>query len=97
MCIRDRMTPSHAVKNDTRYRYYVSRPLIANDQTEGSAGLRIPAVELEQLVDQPACASGFSIPAASAKRLRRASLILQHREGLPRAPGRSENAGPSYR
>src|SRR6516164_1360959 len=34
----NRMTPSHAVKNDTRYRYYVSRPLITNDQTEGSAG-----------------------------------------------------------
>ena len=46
----NRMTPTHAVKNDTRYRYYVSRPLITNDQTEGSAGLRIPAVEIEQLV-----------------------------------------------
>jgi site-specific DNA recombinase len=44
------MTPSHAVKQGTRYRYYVSRPLIIKDQTKGSAGLRIPAEEIEQLV-----------------------------------------------
>jgi site-specific DNA recombinase len=44
------MTPSHAVKNGTRYRYYVSRPLITKGQTERSAGLRIPAREIEQLV-----------------------------------------------
>ena len=45
-----RMTPSHAVKNGTRYRYYVSRPLITKNQSEGSLGLRIPAAEIEQLV-----------------------------------------------
>jgi site-specific DNA recombinase len=39
----NRMTPSHAVKGGTRYRYYVSRPLITKDQTERFAGLRIPA------------------------------------------------------
>jgi site-specific DNA recombinase len=44
------MTPTHAVKKGTRYRYYVSRPLITKDHTEGSAGLRIPAGEIEQLV-----------------------------------------------
>ena len=47
----DPMTPSHAVKQGTRYRYYVSRPLITKDQTESSAGLRIPAVGIEQLVN----------------------------------------------
>jgi site-specific DNA recombinase len=46
----NRMTPSHAVKRGTRYRYYVSRSLITKDRTEGSAGLRIPAAEIEQLV-----------------------------------------------
>jgi DNA invertase Pin-like site-specific DNA recombinase len=46
----NRMTPSHAVKKGTRYRYYVSRPLITNDKTEGSAGLRLPAAEIEQFV-----------------------------------------------
>src|SRR5437763_8123194 len=34
----NRMTPSHAVKKGTRYRYYVSRPLITKDQTDGFAG-----------------------------------------------------------
>ena len=46
----NRMTPSHAVKKGTRYRYYVSRSLITKDRTENSAGLRIPAAEIEQLV-----------------------------------------------
>jgi hypothetical protein len=46
----NRMTPTHAVKNGVRYRYYVSRPLITKDQTEPSAGLRIPAGKIEQLV-----------------------------------------------
>ena len=44
----NRMTPTHATKNGMRYRYYVSRPLIARDQTERSAGLRIQAREIEQ-------------------------------------------------
>jgi len=46
----NRMTPTHATKKTTRYRYYVSRPLIDRDQTERSAGLRIPAGEIEQAV-----------------------------------------------
>jgi DNA invertase Pin-like site-specific DNA recombinase len=46
----NRMTPSHAVKKGTRYRYYVSRSLITKDRSENSAGLRIPAAEIEQLV-----------------------------------------------
>ncbi len=46
----NRMTPSHAVKRGTRYRYYVSGSLITKDRTEVSAGLRIPAAEIEHLV-----------------------------------------------
>jgi site-specific DNA recombinase len=46
----NRMTPTHATKKGRRYRYYVSRPLITNDQSDGSAGLRIPAGEIEQAV-----------------------------------------------
>jgi site-specific DNA recombinase len=46
----NRMTPSHAVKKGTRYRYYVSRPLITKDRLDRSAGLRIPAGEIEHLV-----------------------------------------------
>src|SRR5437773_9787515 len=46
----NRMTPSHAVKKGTRYRYYVSGSLITKEQADRSAGLRIPAGEIEQLV-----------------------------------------------
>src|SRR5436853_4174622 len=46
----NRMTPSHAVKKGTRYRYYVSGSLITQDRTENPAALRIPAAEIEQLV-----------------------------------------------
>ena len=48
------MTPTHAVKKGTRYRYYVSRRLITGG--DGSAvsnqphGQRIPAPNLEALV-----------------------------------------------
>jgi hypothetical protein len=49
----NRMTPSHAVKKGTRYRYYVSRPLITKDRPDRFAGRRIPAAEIEQ-----ACESG---------------------------------------
>ena len=46
----NRMTPSHAVKQGRRYRYYVSHRLITKDQTERSAGRRIPAGEIEHVV-----------------------------------------------
>jgi hypothetical protein len=46
----NRMTPSYAVKKGRRYRYYVSRPLIAQDQRESATTLRIPAGEIERLV-----------------------------------------------
>jgi len=46
----NRMTPSYAVKQGTRYRYYVSRPLITQDQRESSTALRIPAGEIEKIV-----------------------------------------------
>src|SRR5215468_4140069 len=46
----NQMTPTHAVKKGTRYRYYVSRPLITQNQRESSTALRIPAGEIEHLV-----------------------------------------------
>jgi hypothetical protein len=46
----NRMTPSHAAKKGTRYRYYVSASLLIKDRTEASAARRIPAAEIEQLV-----------------------------------------------
>ncbi len=44
-----RMTPTHAVKNGKRYRYYVSRPLIIGSRADVAAGLRLPAAEIEQI------------------------------------------------
>jgi len=46
----NRMTPSYAIKDGTRYSYYVSRPLITKDQRESATALRIPAGEIEHLV-----------------------------------------------
>ena len=46
----ERLTPSHAVKKGTRYRYYVSRSLIVGTATDKSTGRRIPAANLETLV-----------------------------------------------
>jgi hypothetical protein len=44
----ERMSPTHATKNNTRYRYYVSRPLLAGSTKD--SGQRIPASGLEGLV-----------------------------------------------
>ena len=46
----ERLTPSHAVKKGTRYRYYVSRSLIVGAAKDKSIGRRIPAANLETLV-----------------------------------------------
>ena len=46
----NRMTPSHAVKNGTRYRYYISHWLITGTRARSPGGLRIPAAEIEQVV-----------------------------------------------
>jgi site-specific DNA recombinase len=46
----ERLTPSHAVKKGTRYRYYVSRSLIIGTAKDHSKGCRIPACNLENLV-----------------------------------------------
>ncbi len=45
-----RMTPSHAVKNGKRYRYYISRPLTVESRANAPGGRRIPAGDIEQLV-----------------------------------------------
>ena len=45
-----RLTPTHAVKKGTRYRYYVSRSLITGTAKDDSQGRRIPAGNLENLV-----------------------------------------------
>jgi site-specific DNA recombinase len=45
------MTPTHAVKKGTRYRYYVSRRLIVGTADKSSShGQRVPAANVEDLV-----------------------------------------------
>ena len=44
------MTPTHAVKKGTRYRYYISKRLITRPATDSSRGQRVPAANLEALV-----------------------------------------------
>ena len=44
------MTPTHAVKKGTRYRYYISRRLITGPASDSSRGQRVPASNLEALV-----------------------------------------------
>ena len=46
----DRLTPSHAVKNGRRYRYYVSAALITEAGSERTQGWRIAATEVEHAV-----------------------------------------------
>jgi DNA invertase Pin-like site-specific DNA recombinase len=46
----ERLTPTHAVKKGTRYRYYVSKSLITGAAKDHSQGRRIPAGDLESLV-----------------------------------------------
>lgn len=48
---RERMTPSHASKKGTRYRYYVSKGLILGTRTSTPRGRRIPAGDLETVVE----------------------------------------------
>jgi site-specific DNA recombinase len=45
----ERLTPTHAIKKGTRYRYYVSTSLITGAVKRGSKERRIPAANLENL------------------------------------------------
>ena len=45
----ERLSPSHAVKNSRRYRYYVSRPLVTGIAGR-QQGWRLPAREIESVV-----------------------------------------------
>jgi hypothetical protein len=44
----ERLTPSHAVKGNRRYRYYVSRSLMKGSVRKSGQGWRVPALELER-------------------------------------------------
>src|SRR5579864_5270035 len=44
------LTPSHAVKGDRRYRYYVSRSLMKGSAARVDGGWRLPAAEIERSI-----------------------------------------------
>jgi DNA invertase Pin-like site-specific DNA recombinase len=46
----NRMTPSHAVKNGVRYRYYISSVLIQGQADKAATLNRVPATEIEALI-----------------------------------------------
>ncbi len=46
----NRLSPSHAVKNGVRYRYYVSQALLQHRDGDAGSIVRIPAREIENLV-----------------------------------------------
>src|SRR5258707_4161507 len=96
------MTPSHAVRKGTRYRYYVSGSLITKDRTENAAALRIPAAEIEQLVSDRvhrwlldpgsvdrSTAARFADPSIQHRRVARAAEIGKHWPELPVARKRA--------
>jgi len=47
-----RMTPTHANKKGTRYRYYVSPGLIRGTRRQAPRGRRVPAGDLERLIEE---------------------------------------------
>src|SRR6202047_2968313 len=49
------LTPSHAVKGERRYRYYVSRSLIKGTTDSAGCGWRLPAPKIERIVAASAC------------------------------------------
>jgi len=96
----NRMTPSYAVKKGTRYRYYVSRPLITQDHREGSTALRIPAAEIEPLVTSRVRqwlldpggiyqSTRFADPSAQRRLIARAAEIGKSWTELPRTRQRA--------
>ena len=82
-----RLTPSHAVKNGRRYRYYLSQPLTTSSKTHTREGLRLPAVELERevtrhlcrhLLDRPRLGQHLTVDQPSAITLARRLDVLAH-------------------
>jgi DNA invertase Pin-like site-specific DNA recombinase len=47
----ERMTPTHANKKGTRYRYYVSQSLVTGRRQAAPGGRRVPAGDLENIVE----------------------------------------------
>jgi DNA invertase Pin-like site-specific DNA recombinase len=91
-----RMTPTHAVKEGRRYRYYVSASLITGSRSDHAKGWRIPAGDIEGLVldrlraffaaetDVGEALSGFELDASTLRSaLSRAKQFAESWADLP--------------
>ena len=84
----ERLSPSHAVKQSRRYRYYVSRSLIAEAGNDSKRGWRLPAHAVEDAVIRIAAAA-LTEPASLIERLglggsgaTRTQLVLDRAAGF---------------
>jgi site-specific DNA recombinase len=81
----ERFTPSHAIKNGRRYRYYVSAALISEAGTDRAQGRRIGAQEIEEAVVR-ILIEGLTSPAKLVERIGTAGMASdQIRKMLGRA------------
>jgi hypothetical protein len=79
-----RLTPSHAVKQGRRYRYYVSTALITEAGTDRAQGWRLAAREIEEAVIR-ILADALTSPAKLVERLGAAGMPSDH---VPKLLGR---------
>jgi DNA invertase Pin-like site-specific DNA recombinase len=73
----ERLTPSHAVKQGRRYRYYVSAALITDAGTDRAQGWRLAAREIEEAVIK-ILADALTSPARLVERFGAASMPSDH-------------------
>jgi site-specific DNA recombinase len=88
------MTPTHAVKKGTRYRYYISQRLITRLATDSSRGQRVPAANLEALVIsrlRALLADPIEMLNAVANGGRDASMLKRLRDAAARLSARWEH------
>jgi site-specific DNA recombinase len=81
-----KMSPTHAIKRGTRYRYYISRSLLGGSKKARTEGQRIPAVALESLLVRR-IRDWFSDAAAIHKLVQQdtpnaAKLLIEHAKDI---------------
>ena len=82
----NRMTPSHAVKNGVRYRYYISSALVQGQSDKAAKVDRVPATEIEKLILGAVRKHLAGIPHQKAEA---ESPELTQRQGVDLSPCRS--------
>jgi len=85
----ERMSPTHANKKGMRYRYYVSQSLIKRGRPKASdAACRVPAADLETLVEDRICAllrdEGAMLEAAGTTTVATRKSLIENAADLAR-------------